>query len=85
MIPRWASRCFFTTFAGESVSLKEVLESEEAFESVDFSKTGHLYPRKGSSAKINHDALLLALSSETYPTVIEATAKKLKKALNDRI
>lgn len=75
MIPPWASKVSLSTKTGERVTLKEALEN--GFEDVDLTKPAR-YWRK----VVNHDLLILALSSDQSISDIERNVKEMKSALN---
>ena len=79
MMQAWTSRCELTTKKGEKVPL---LKAMEMLDEIDFTKPAHVYVTENSRTCVKHDLLLLSLSADKYPVVIESLAREMRKALN---
>ena len=74
--PNWYSKCELTTKKGEKVPLLKALEE---LDEIDFTKPAYVF-----DAYVDHDLLLLCLSSDKYPVVIESMARDMKRSLREK-
>jgi hypothetical protein len=77
---RWTSKCELTDKKGEKVLLPDALEK---LDDIDFNKPAYILT-DGYRTHINHDLLLLALSAQKYPTVVESLAREIRKNLSEK-
>lgn len=75
-VPHWFRSLKVMTKSGEEVLLIDALK-EDMLEQIDFRKPGYLYEKP-----IPHELVLLSVSAERYPVIIERMMKKMREVVS---
>ena len=74
--PSWFKSVKVVTKKGEKVPLVDAMK-DGLLDEIDFAKPGYLYEKP-----LPHELLLLSVSAERYPVIIEQMMKRMKELVS---